>query len=443
MSEFTRKSTTIEAILKDYDNGNISDECLISSIRSYHTNQQHRDELFNCLRRGRGLTELLKIAYKYIENPITLVDSSYSILASYPKVADERNLEIKNNRLSIKNVFSNNMNVNKITEKIYHSIYPFTTKVEDFPYDWAFESVRINQAVIGYICIRGINREFASEDLELIDDLTKMISIELQKDSSFSNPQGIKFDHFFKELFLKHFDNEENIKNQLSLFGIKPAGNYYLLACNFIDAKYKFLSPDYYCQQIMSILPNSIAGTYNGVVISLIPTDVLHPYSIEAGERFTTFLKTNNMIGTISFIFTDLMESPTYFEQCQSMLNMVDSSNKAGDILKYGDYCFRHIASIIDNPEIVTSTIHPALKFMENYDKKSGTEYLNTLKVYIQKNRSAPAAAEALHIHKSTFFYRIEKMKVLFGIDITNPDDMFAYEISLKLMNISRYYRNN
>ncbi|WP_090299068.1 helix-turn-helix domain-containing protein [Pseudobutyrivibrio sp. ACV-2] len=80
---------------------------------------------------------------------------------------------------------------------------------------------------------------------------------------------------------------------------------------------------------------------------------------------------------------------------------------------------------------------------MEAYDTKNGTEYLTTLKTYIQKNRSAPAAAEALHIHKSTFFYRIEKMKALFGIDITNPDDMFAYEISLKLMNISRYHRNN
>lgn len=436
MSEFTRKSTTIEAILKDYDDGNISDECLISSIRSYHTNQQHRDELFNCLRRGRGLTELLKIAYKYIENPITLVDSSYSILASYPKVTDERNLEIKNNRLSIKNVFSNNMNVNKITEKIYHSIYPFTTKVEDFPYDWAFESVRINQAVIGYICIRGINREFASEDLELIDDLTKMISIELQKDSSFSNPHGIKYNHFFKELFLKHFDNEDNIKNQLKLFGIKPENNYYIIACDFIDSKDKILSPEYYCQQLMSILPNSITGIFNGILITLVPTSEVKPYTEENRERLVTFLEMNNMIATVSFVFTYLMEGHTYFEQCQSMLSMLDSAIKGGSILLYGDYCLRHITTLIDDPEILSSTIHPALKFMSKYDEENSTDYLETLKTYIQKNRSAPAAAEALHIHKSTFFYRIEKMKSLFGIDISNADNMFAYEISLKLMEL-------
>ena len=58
------------------------------------------------------------------------------------------------------------MKTNKITEKIYHSIYPFTVKVEDFTYDWGFESVRINQAVVGYICARGINNDFSDEDRE-------------------------------------------------------------------------------------------------------------------------------------------------------------------------------------------------------------------------------------------------------------------------------------
>lgn len=439
MGDFLTRTQDFDTFLKKYDEGQLSDERLIELIRSYHSMQRQKDELFNSLRRGAGLDNLLKIAYKYVGNPITLVDSSYSILASYPPISDDRNLEIKNNRLTIKNVFSNNMKVNKITERIYHSIYPFTTKVEDFPYDWTFESVRINQAVVGYICIRGLNREINDNDLELIHDLSKMVSVELQKDNSFSNPRGIKYDHFLKELFLNHFDSEENIINQLSLLGVKPTSTYYLSACDFINPKDRILSPDYYCQQIMSILPNSITGIYNGVLVTLIPTKELRPYSEENRERLITFLEMNNMIATISFVYTDLMESSTYFEQCQSMLNMIDSTITTGQILLYGDYCFRHIASIIDNPHILTSTIHPAMKFMKKYDQENDSEYLNTLQTYIKKNRSAPAAAEALHIHKSTFFYRIEKMKSLFGVDLNNPDNMFAYEISLKLMDLSHY----
>ncbi|MBE5910275.1 PucR family transcriptional regulator [Pseudobutyrivibrio sp.] len=438
MSEHYPNLINFDEIIDSYSKGEISDNCLIDTVKSYREMQKQKDQLFDALRKGCGLQELLKIAYKFVGNPFTLVDSSYSILASYPTVSDERTLEIKNNRLSIKNVFSNDMKVNKITERIYHSIYPFTSKIEDFPYDWVFESIRINQAVVGYICCRGINKEFSEEDLAFIHDLSKTISVELQKDFSFSNPKGIKYDHFFKELFLKHFDNEENIKNQLKLFGVKPESNYYLLAFDFISSSERVLSPDYYCNQIMSILTNSVTGTYNGIIITLVPTHTLKPYSEENRERLVTFLQMNNMIATLSFVFTNLMESHTYFDQCQSMLTLFEPSDITDRILLYGDYCFRHISNIIDNPEVLQASIHPALKFIKKYDEENETEYLLTLQTYIQKNRSAPAAAEALHIHKSTFFYRIEKMKSLFGIDISNPDNMFAYEISLKLMKISK-----
>jgi DNA-binding PucR family transcriptional regulator len=101
----------------------------------------------------------------------------------------------------------------------------------------------------------------------------------------------------------------------------------------------------------------------------------------------------------------------------------------------------RHITTLLDDPSLFLATIHPAIKFMQAYDEENSTDYLHTLETYIQKNRSAPAAAEALHIHKSTFFYRLEKMKSLFNIDVSNPDNMFAYEISLKILDISKKYR--
>ncbi len=405
--------------------------------------QEHKDELFKCLFRGKDLTKLLEVAYKHINNPIIVCDTSYSVLGSFPQVSDERNLEIINNRLRLKNVFTQDMEINKITERIYHSIYPFITKVEDFPYDWVFESIRINQAVVGYICIRGQNRSFSVDDLDLIHFLTQSISIQLQKNVEYTNPHGIKYDYFYKELFLNHFDNEANIKNQLKLLGVTPADNYYIIGCDFIENTDKVLSPNYYCQQIMSIFTNAVTGIYNGILVTLVPTNFLKPYSEGTRERLSTFLSMNNMVAAVSFIFTNLMESSLYFNQCQSMLNMVEPEKDSGNILLYGDYCFRHITSIIDDPNILTSTIHPALKYMKRYDEENSTEYLNTLSAYIGKNRSAPAAAEALHIHKSTFFYRLEKMKTLFGINITNADDMFAYEISLRLMKVTGDLINN
>ena len=123
MGNLISSEAMLNTALEQYKNGVISDDCLIEKLNNYHQLQLRKEKLFNSLRQGQSLEELLKIVYKYVNNPITVVDSSYSILASYPDVVDDRNLEIKNNRLTIKNIFSQNMKTHKITEKIYHSIF--------------------------------------------------------------------------------------------------------------------------------------------------------------------------------------------------------------------------------------------------------------------------------------------------------------------------------
>lgn len=400
--------------------------------------QRKKDELFNLLRHGHSLNLILKKAHSYLNNPINVCDSSFSILDSYPAANDERSLERRNNRLSLKNVFSNDMKETNLTEHIFHSVYPFITKVDKFEYNWTFESIRINQSVVGYVCVRGLNRDFTEDDLEIIHHLTQIISVYLQKSDGFTNPQGIRVDRFLKDLFLGHFDNEDNIRSRISSGGFKPENYYYLLAYDFVDAQKNLLSKDYFCTQLQSIFPLAITGTFDSMLVTLLPAKHPSPFNTATADRLKTFLQMNRMIATISFVFTNLMEAPTYFEQCQCIFGMIDSEENAGNILLYGDFCLRHIASRLDDPDLFVATVHPSIKFMESYDVSNSTEYLTTLNTYIKKNRSAPAAAEALHIHKSTFFYRMEKMKSLFDIDINDPDKMFAYDISLRLMEIQK-----
>ncbi len=415
---------------------NVVSECLYSDQRL----QMKKDALFAILRHGHNMSLMLKKAYSFIENPITICDSSFSILDSYPPVKDDRSLEKRNNRLSLKNVFTNDMQETNLISHIFHSTYPFLTKIDDFEYDWMFESIRINQTVVGYVCIRGFNRDFTEDDLELIHHLTHIISIYLQKGNAYENAHGIKYDRFFKQLFLGYFDNEENIKAQINSFGVNPSGYYYLLAYDFVDSSKNLLSKDYFLQQIQSIFPLGITGTFEGMIVTLLPADKTSPFNNSTRDRLSVFLTMNRMICSISFVFTDLNDAVTYFSQCQSIFTMIDPEKSIGEILRYGNYCLRHIATLLDDPKLFSATIHPAIKFMQKYDATNSTEYLRTLKTYIKNNRSAPAASSELHIHKSTFFYRIEKMKSLFNIDISNPDAMFAYEISLKIMDISKTY---
>lgn len=81
------------------------------------------------------------------------------------------------------------------------------------------------------------------------------------------------------------------------------------------------------------------------------------------------------------------------------------------------------------------SQIFPDLRLLQQHDQTYHTEFLHTLRTYIQYSRSATDAAAQLHIHKSTFFYRMNKIADLLETDIYDGRRLFAYEFSFYLMD--------
>ncbi|WP_029322364.1 PucR family transcriptional regulator [Butyrivibrio sp. AE3004] len=402
-------------------------------ILTYQRIDVQKQSLFSVLHNGYGIEALLQTANKYLENPVVVCDSSYGIIASYPELADRENLEIRNNRLTVRARNSADMEQKKITERIYHSVYPFAVKFDDYPFDWIFESIRIKHAVVGYICIICNNREYVENDLDLIHSLAQMVSIQLQKDDSYRNPQGIKYDMFLKDLFARHFD-EGTALSQLTLLGVKPKEYYYILACSFTVSSKRLMAYHHYIHQLTTIFTNSVTGVFGNRFVTLVSTSKMMTLNEKTSNRLETFLTMNHMIGTVSYLYDKLGDSSAYFNQCQGLLSQRLSVFNESPIIYYQDYYLKHILNMQSKHDLVMASVHPSVKFMKKYDEENGTNYTSTLQTYFENNRSAPATANALFIHKSTLFYRFDKMKQLFGITLDDKDALFSYEYSLKIL---------
>lgn len=81
------------------------------------------------------------------------------------------------------------------------------------------------------------------------------------------------------------------------------------------------------------------------------------------------------------------------------------------------------------------SWLHPHINLLLAHDRAYKTDYIPTLKAYFSCNRSTQAASDALHIHKTTFFYRIRGMEALVGEFMKRPDLLFLYQYSLYLLD--------
>ncbi len=404
-------------------------------LHYYHLKNK-REELFHSLHSGYGLSSLAHVAHSFLNNPITICDTSFSVIASSPAVSDKQTLEEKYGKLYLREPFFQDMLKKKIVEHIYTSTQPCITMLDEYNYPWVFQSIRIHHAVVGYICVRGTVRPFSKDDLELINVLAQMVSTEMQKDATYVHPTGQNYEYFLTELLDGHLSRTDYIVPYLIRLG-RPLTPYHTLLLLLSDSPQRqsqYFKTHY--EQILSILPGCMVALFHGELTILLPSNTQEPFSEYSLERFLTFLKLNHMQACISYSYTNIGESNIYYQQVKELADMVskDESRKAQPLVYYKDCFFEHILQQCSNKWILRASIHPDILHILDYDRQNNTEYAMTLHTYLVNNQNATLTAAKLHIHKSTFFYRLGKIQDLFNLKLNDTSFLFAYDYSFRVL---------
>lgn len=74
------------------------------------------------------------------------------------------------------------------------------------------------------------------------------------------------------------------------------------------------------------------------------------------------------------------------------------------------------------------------LRTLYEHDRLNGTDYVETLTVYLDCFGNSALAAERLHIHPNTLRYRLRRLTELAGVDLEQPAQRFALELQLRLI---------
>lgn len=104
------------------------------------------------------------------------------------------------------------------------------------------------------------------------------------------------------------------------------------------------------------------------------------------------------------------------------------------------DYESSHLLDIWlknENKEKVLEYCKSKLGTLCQMDQEQKTEYIKTLKVYFQNNRSIQKTSETLFIHRNTVTQRIRKVFELLGVD---PNDFAEVNELYNMIQIIEYY---
>lgn len=117
----------------------------------------------------------------------------------------------------------------------------------------------------------------------------------------------------------------------------------------------------------------------------------------------------------ISEPFREIDDLPTASDQ--AIVAVRTASKNGSGFMKYSGTGIYKLLYAISGPEVALSYVNELLGRIKEYDRAHGSDYLETLRVYMKYNGSVQKTAEELSIHRNTVNNKIRLIRERFGLD--------------------------
>ncbi|MDP8968757.1 MAG: helix-turn-helix domain-containing protein, partial [Actinomycetota bacterium] len=185
-------------------------------------------------------------------------------------------------------------------------------------------------------------------------------------------------------------------------------------------------------------MENVAGASQSGRVYALLPangSDQAAEKTLAAAARLAARLQRHGTVGLSSF-YADPAELGRAVQEAELVLDVLTVSGEPiAEDINQGTYrlLFRVLAS---HPEEVRSFYEDTVAPVVRYDDQYRTDLVGTLEAYLAANCHMSATAAAIHAHRHTVAYRLERVRDLTGLDPMQSEDRERLGLGLKAYRI-------
>lgn len=157
--------------------------------------------------------------------------------------------------------------------------------------------------------------------------------------------------------------------------------------------------------------------------------------SKELSSIVYSFAKTHHVQTGMSRVVAGHMSLRRQYLQALNALRIGRQKDRSTFVHLFDDVTMDYILQQATRSLPGDMICHSKLLLLEDSDHNRGTEYLKTLKIYLENQCNASQTAATLNIHRSTMLYRLEKIQQILQSDLKNPDELLHLALSFRLIN--------
>lgn len=380
---------------------------------------------------GRNLQKILKLSAEFLENPLLVMGLDFSLLgeAGTDTMPEKSRLFHEDGiDMETMNALMQSAEYQKMQESRDVVLFPkYINGVRSLNRNLFPEGKEVYRVVM-----HEWNRPFTEGNRCLFNVLADYLELFLTYSATLEGEDALV--RIFQTILKDRTADYMEMSRRLSVYGWNSQHTYLCLLLQLTYLNQKNLSTNAICQYIKRKFPQSISMVFEGEIVTFFNLTLLEKNEEEVGGMLTYFIRDSYLKAGYSRCVKGHMYFRRQFVQARMALDVGSRNRPYVWIHHFDQIVLTYIMEQTTRRLPASMICHENLLKLKETDEENKSEYMKTLKTYLDVNLSATRAAEELFIHRSTFLYRLEKIKEILQSDLDDPDEIFYLNFSFRLL---------
>ena len=379
-----------------------------------------------------GMERLLQVTSEFLQNPLTVIGLDFTFVAE----AGSKHLPPRARLYT-----DEGLNVEYVNALLQNETYREMADTHEtvmFPaYISGCRSMNRNLFVDEKATHRLILTECRVEITQgvicVLDILSEKLEFLLAHEEEETDP-----DQDIEQIFVRVLSDRTadymQISRELSELGWGGNHEYMCLILQITYLNQQNLSTKAICRYIKKKLGDSVSFLYQDEIVVFFDLTRLGMNQEEVAGKLVYFIRDTYLKAGYSRVMTGHMNLRRQYVQAKTALDVGSRKKPYLWIHYFSQVAMTYILEQATRRLPGTMICHEGLLELKKHDEENQTQYMETLRVYLEQHLSATQAARELFIHRSTFLYRLDRIREILQSDLDDPEEVFYLELSFRLL---------
>lgn len=379
-----------------------------------------------------GMERLLQVTSEFLQNPLTVIGLDFTFVAEAgSKYLPSRARLYTDEGLNVEYV-------NALLQNETYREMADTHETVMFPaYISGCRSMNRNLFVDEKATHRLILTECRVEITQgvicVLDILSEKLEFLLAHEEEETDP-----DRDIEQIFVRVLSDRTadymQISRELSELGWGGNHEYMCLILQITYLNQQNLSTKAISRYIKKKLGDSVSFLYQDEIVVFFDLTRLGMNQEEVAGKLVYFIRDTYLKAGYSRVMTGHMNLRRQYVQAKTALDVGSRKKPYLWIHYFSQVAMTYILEQATKRLPGTMICHEGLLELKKHDEENQTQYMETLRVYLEQHLSATQAARELFIHRSTFLYRLDRIREILQSDLDDPEEIFYLELSFRLL---------